>query len=493
MPSLRLTDAFVRTVASSEAQEDYRDTAPAGHGLFLRVFASGTKTWFVEYRTKEGKRRRYRLGEYPEVTLKAARKLALKARAQAADGTDPQEERIQERRALRSPPETVGLLFERFFETAPERDRATRRPRSAALDRWYFERYIRPSWGDRPAKSITRGDVRDLVKGVETGSGSLSGRKTRSAPRALKTLLSRVFQWGVDDERLPASPVVRIRLAKPESRSRVLASDEIAILWRELAALAEVAPLSAGAFRILLLTGQRPGEVLRLRWRDLLTSDLWEIPASVAKSGAAHRVPLVPWALAELDRLRRLTGGAVYVFDSPRKPGAPISSLKTACAGLRIRLAGARLKAEGVEPEQLAAREGLPLEQVREAIRRAARVQGRRDLGKTIGTTVGKAVGARRARPELLPLVERLAQVERWTPHDVRRTVATQLAEGGTPRFTIERVLGHADASITGTYDRHGYDAEKRAALLAWQGRLEGIIRGPGEVAEVVDINRGRA
>ena len=52
-----------------------------------------------------------------------------------------------------------------------------------------------------------------------------------------------------------------------------------------------------------------------------------------------------------------------------------------------------------------------------------------------------------------------------WRFHDVRRTGATLMAEGGVQRFIIERVLGHADNSVTAVYDRATYREEKRAAL----------------------------
>ena len=52
-----------------------------------------------------------------------------------------------------------------------------------------------------------------------------------------------------------------------------------------------------------------------------------------------------------------------------------------------------------------------------------------------------------------------------WRFHDVRRTGATLMAEGGVPRFIVERVLGHADHTVTAVYDRATYRAEKRTAL----------------------------
>lgn len=62
-----------------------------------------------------------------------------------------------------------------------------------------------------------------------------------------------------------------------------------------------------------------------------------------------------------------------------------------------------------------------------------------------------------------------------WRLHDLRRTMATRMGELQVPRFTIERVLGHADGGVTSVYDRGSYDAEKRKALETWAQYLEGL------------------
>lgn len=57
------------------------------------------------------------------------------------------------------------------------------------------------------------------------------------------------------------------------------------------------------------------------------------------------------------------------------------------------------------------------------------------------------------------------AKVEDWRIHDLRRTAATRMTENKVPRFIVERVLGHADRSVTAIYDRATYREEKRQAL----------------------------
>ena len=61
-----------------------------------------------------------------------------------------------------------------------------------------------------------------------------------------------------------------------------------------------------------------------------------------------------------------------------------------------------------------------------------------------------------------------LSAVKGATLHDLRRTVATYSARAGTPRVVVGRILGHADVDVTGRYDPHAYDREKRDALAKW-------------------------
>ena len=62
--------------------------------------------------------------------------------------------------------------------------------------------------------------------------------------------------------------------------------------------------------------------------------------------------------------------------------------------------------------------------------------------------------------------------------HDLRRTAASLMVGAGVPRLVVSRVLNHAESGVTAVYDRHSYDAEKRAALSSWGRRVDAIIAG---------------
>jgi integrase len=67
-----------------------------------------------------------------------------------------------------------------------------------------------------------------------------------------------------------------------------------------------------------------------------------------------------------------------------------------------------------------------------------------------------------------------------FSPHDLRRTGATFISGMGTSRLVVDKLLNHVDSSVTGRYDRHRYDKEKRKALLAWGRKVDSIVSGSG-------------
>jgi integrase len=71
---------------------------------------------------------------------------------------------------------------------------------------------------------------------------------------------------------------------------------------------------------------------------------------------------------------------------------------------------------------------------------------------------------------------------QKFTPHDLRRTLRTKLAEIGIPEHIAERVLGHKLQGILAVYNRYSYDQEKSEALEKWEARLRQIIEVPPQV-----------
>jgi integrase len=67
--------------------------------------------------------------------------------------------------------------------------------------------------------------------------------------------------------------------------------------------------------------------------------------------------------------------------------------------------------------------------------------------------------------------------------HDLRRTAASLMVGAGVPRLVVSKILNHVEQGVTAVYDRHSYDAEKRAALDAWGLRVMAIVAAKREAA----------
>ena len=74
-------------------------------------------------------------------------------------------------------------------------------------------------------------------------------------------------------------------------------------------------------------------------------------------------------------------------------------------------------------------------------------------------------------------------ELAHFTLHDLRRTARTHLAALGVRREVAERCLGHKLRGVEGTYDRHDYFKERRAALAQWAEMLRDVERGESKVA----------
>src|SRR5262249_8119729 len=158
-------------------------------------------------------------------------------------------------------------------------------------------------------------------------------------------------------------------------------------------------------FQMVLATGQRRDEVARMRWADIDANEhTWTLSGKQTKARRAHVVPLSPLAWDILMRNASATGGGIA-------NGSPYVFTTT-----------------GVRP-----------------ISGFSKAKARLDSG--VAKTHAQAG---------------LESLTPWTVHDLRRTAASGLGMLGVSRFIISLVLNHADASVTGIYDRHAYLAEKR-------------------------------
>jgi integrase len=81
-----------------------------------------------------------------------------------------------------------------------------------------------------------------------------------------------------------------------------------------------------------------------------------------------------------------------------------------------------------------------------------------------------------------------------WRLHDLRRTTRTLLSRAGVNADVAERCLGHVIGGVRGTYDRHGFEQEKRQAFEALAAQIDRIVHPQSKVSELAAArNKQRA
>jgi integrase len=84
--------------------------------------------------------------------------------------------------------------------------------------------------------------------------------------------------------------------------------------------------------------------------------------------------------------------------------------------------------------------------------------------------------------------------VPHFTLHDLRRTIASGMADLGIAEHVLDRVLNHAGRKVSGTariYNRHEYLKERQAALETWSSHVESLARPtPSNVVELAAAHR---
>jgi integrase len=399
----KLTELFIRKVRPQGHAVMFWDAYQ--RGLALRVEPTGYKAWKVVYR-HHGRPRWLHLGAADAIGLADARRLTQKIMLEVAEGKDPQAERKAQRNAG-----TFAELSERYVtEWAKKRNKSWRQADKLVRN------YLLPKWAKLDAKSIARSDVRGMMGRID--APVLANQVLAAA--------SAIFSWAVKQELVAVNPCHGVERNETKSRERVLSDTELPSFWETFD---EVGLVRASALKVILLTGQRPGEVAHMRWEHL-QDGWWTMPGEPDKAGwpgtknkQTHKVWL-PQAVQEiiaelsddeLENLRGRTFALGFVFSTGRK----------AVAGLDAAM---------------------------------------RDVCKRLAA-------------------------ERVTPHDLRRTHGTTITGLGFGRETMNRVQNHREGGIADVYDRHEYAEENKRVMEAVSQRIMALASGAKQAANVVRVH----
>ena len=260
---MRLTDMRVQSLKPDPTKHKiYYDETIKGFGV--RVSKGGTKAFVLSV----GKNRdRTTIGQYPIVSLAKAREVAKDLLAKR------QLERHQPKRPERKPlGDALDLYNEQHLSKLAER--------TSKEQRRLFNRHL-GKLKSRDLSDIATDDITRITDKIAPSEGE-------HLHRACKTF----FRWCMRRRLLQHSPIEGLELpSKWKPRERVLTDDELAAIYRK----AQDGSPFGQIVRLLILTGQRRGQIAQLR-RDFIDEqdELINWPSRSMKGARPHSLPLMP-------------------------------------------------------------------------------------------------------------------------------------------------------------------------------------------------------
>lgn len=449
-----LTTRGLDSLKPADKRYDVMDSDTRGLGV--RVGTTGKRT-FIMFTRFPGSSApiRAQLGEYPAMSLDAARDKARDWRNEIRKGNDP---RDSEKAALveqaRKRENTFRAVAEDYITWLPKRPGGNRHAEQDAREiRRELMDGERNPWLDKPIADVTDTMVAKLIREIaerplrrikrdENGKPIKASEKPidrrnymdvfewvwedvpgRTATGAAFNTLGHVkglFRWATsaarrDDYGLTINVLAaltpsecELHTKKDTERDRVLSDVEISAYWKA----ANATPYPLGPFfKMLLLTGQRKSEVSAAEWSEFdFDKRIWTVPAERFKSGQDHIVPISDQLFALLDALPRgEAGDFVFSTTNGKKPINGFSRAKGA-------------------------------------------------LDAAMSNHLKKPLAG-------------------FVLHDVRRTMRTKLSGIRQIRTEVaELVIGHSKKGLVRVYDQHKYEDELIEALQLWADKLDTII-----------------
>jgi integrase len=285
---MHLTEITIRNLKPADRQRTYFDEGLAGFGL--RVSPGGTKAFVLMH----GKSRQLTtLGRYGIISLAQARAKAKEILAERTLGNH------------RAP----TITFEEAYELFKTSHCAQKKNRTAKSYQRIIEKHFLPKLRLERLEEISTHVLAGITDKLLPTPSELAHAQAVS-----RTL----FRWAVRRRYLRHNPLEGLQLAKPVARDRVLSEEELAGVYRG----AEDYPFGT-IVRLLILTGQRRGEISFLRWEYIDEKKrTMTLPASLTKNNRQHTFPYGKLTQEVLKTVPRL---GEYVFPARGNSGASFS------------------------------------------------------------------------------------------------------------------------------------------------------------------------
>ncbi|PWR01286.1 hypothetical protein DKT77_17810 [Meridianimarinicoccus roseus] len=304
-----------------------------GAGLFVRLYPSGRKSFQVLVSKGDGAPGRVwvALGDFPDITLKAARGRAVTVRGWSSEGLGAAaiRRRLTDHPEIVSPKRTTATnevngvpgkraaTFRQVAQVWFDRKRLGLKNGKHIAQNWStIETYVLPTLGDRCIDDIKVLDVVEVFRPIWHVKNE-TARRTLGRVREVFELAK--LEHGLQSN--PADFSVDVAYGKLRRRTKhfgALDPESVPTFWEWLQDV-HCDEDTRHLVGLMLLSAKRTGEVRFAEWRFFSQEDLiWTTPAELMKMGRAHRAPVSRQARVLLDNMRMLNGEKEHVFAKPR-------------------------------------------------------------------------------------------------------------------------------------------------------------------------------
>jgi integrase len=396
----KLMANVIKTLRPKGQPYEVRDTLLPG--FLLRVQPSGVMTYYLTYRTMDGRKTRYRIGAVGAITPAQARDIAEQLSARAVQGEDVQATKQQRRDAAETAKiRTLGGFLEHQYSSWLLAERPEKRRSTEVIQRL---RANFAEWLERPLSEISPWLV-EKWRAEQVKRGKAKATINRDLT-TLRSVMNKAVVWKIIDQH-PLEPIKplkvdthgvirflsedeedRLRQALVQRDAEIKAARVRGNVWRRIRGYMELPTLNQQTYGdhltsmvlLSLNTGVRRGELFALRWADVsFQRKILTIRGVTTKSRQTRHIPLNREALDVLHAWQQQGPEADVVF--PGKNGGQFNNTRKAWSGV--------LSAAGI-------------------------------------------VGFR------------------W--HDLRHTFASKLVMAGVPLNTVRELLGHTTPAMTLRY-----------------------------------------
>lgn len=289
-----------------------------GGGLTL-VIKNNSKLWWFRYRY-EGKAKTLSLGQYPQISLAAARTMSEEARSLLSKNIDPQQHKKSQATAQANESRNTFAAVATDWYQNKHQEEVTE---SHAIRNWRrLELYTFPSLGQKPMTEINATAVRLLLdKLVQKGTAETAHR--------VRSLISQVFRYAVVTDRAPSDVTRDLQGYLPASKVRhmpaLVKKDEVAMLLKDIHAYQGFYATEA-ALKISPLLLARPGDIRSMQWEHIdFVESRWELETT--KNGDPLIVPLPSQAMGIISEVEQISRHrSPYVFPNARDAKRPMTN-----------------------------------------------------------------------------------------------------------------------------------------------------------------------